>query len=115
MLWKLFAVVLVVFFLVGLTPHARDTYDIIGFPIEVIACIGVTAYAFRLPTSQNQLWMAFGWIFAGWSVLVIAVGATRGFIQGLPPYAIAFAFVYAATWLYPTWLALHRLARAEHS
>lgn len=115
MLWKLFAVVLVFFFAASLTPHARDIYDLIGLPIEVIACTGIVAYAFRLPTSRTQLWAAFGWLFAGWSVIIMAVGATRGFTQGLPLYAIALALVFAAAWLYPTWLALHRLARGEHA
>lgn len=115
MLWKLFAVILVVFFVAGLTSHARDIYDLIGLPIQVVACIGVVAYAFRIPTSQTRLWVAFGWLFAGWSIVIIVVGATRGAIQGLPLYAIAFALVFAAAWLYPTWVALHRLARAEHA
>lgn len=115
MLWKLFAIAMVVLFVTGLTPHARDIFDLVGLPIEVIGCVGVVAYAFRCPTSQTRAWAASGWLFAGWSVVIIAVGATRGATQGLPLYAIAPALLFAGVWLYPTWLALHRLGRARYA
>jgi hypothetical protein len=113
MLWKLFAVVMVLLYVTGLTLHVRDAFDLVGLPIEVIACIGLVAYAFDLPTSHRKLWVAFGWLFSGWSVLVIAVGAVRGFIQGLPLYGIAFTVAFAVAFFYPTWLALNRLGRED--
>ena len=113
MKWKLFAIVMAVFFAWGLTLRPRDILDLVSIPIDGLATAGLLAYAFRFQRVQTRLWAAFAWTFAAWSLFQLAVGVLRNLEHGSPAYAIVGGLGLVAAMMYWNWVALHRIGRAK--